>query len=79
MTVDTITRVKDLLDEIHAAGGRVVSIWKYVNTMNNKTMFAVFTEACYCDIFESPAVLRPKLIYRSGHFIGEYKFMNKVD
>lgn len=79
MTVDTIIRVKALLDEVQGQGRRIVSVWKYVNRMNNKTMFAVFTESCYCDIFESPAVLRPRLIYRSGKFIGEYKFMNKVD
>lgn len=78
MTVDSIIRVKDLIDEINADGGHVVSAWKYVNAMNNVTMFAVFTDLCYCDIFESPAVLRPKLIYRSDHYIGEYKFMNKV-
>ncbi len=78
MTVDTIIRVKDLIHELKSHGNHVVSVWKYVNKMNNKTMFAVFTVACTCDIFESPAVLRPRLIYRSGHFIGEYKFMNKV-
>lgn len=78
MTVDTIIRVKDLIDEIQGDGGHVVSAWQYVNRMNNKIMFAVFTDACYCDIFESPAVLRPKLIFRSGHYIGKYKFMNKV-
>ena len=79
MTVDTIILVKDLIDEIEAQGGYVVSVWKYVNSFNDKTMFALFTEERYCDIFVSPAVLRPRLIYRSGHFIGEYKFMNKVD
>ena len=78
MTVDSIIRVKDLIDEIRADGGHVVSAWKYVNAMNNKVMFAVFTDACYCDIFESPAVLRPRLIFRSDKYIGEYKFMNKV-
>jgi len=78
MTIDTIIRVKDVIDEIDAGGGYVVSVWKYVNAMNDKVMFALFTNSCYCDIFESPAVLRPKLIYRSGVFIGEYKFMNKV-
>lgn len=78
MTVDTIIRLKDLIDEVKGSRSYVVSAWVYVNRMNGKIMFAAFTTACYCDIFESPAVLRPRLIYRSGHFIGEYKFMNKV-
>ena len=78
MTVDTIQRLKDLIDEVAGSRSPVVSAWVYVNRMNNKTMFAAFTTACCCDIFESPAVLRPRLIYRSGKFIGEYKFMNKV-
>ena len=79
MTVDTIQRLKDLIDEVAGTPGYIVSAWVYVNRNNNHTMFAAFTTACYCDIFESPAVLRPRLIFRSGHFIGEYKFMNKVE
>ncbi len=79
MTVDTIIRLKDLIDECMSTGSPVVSAWKYVNAMNNKVMFAAFTTSCHCDIFESMYVLRPKLIYRSSHFIGEYKFMNKVE
>jgi len=78
MTVETIILVKDLIDELQGKGRPVVSVWKYVNILNDKTMFAVFTEDRHCDIFESPSVLRPRLIYRSGKFIGEYKFMNKV-
>lgn len=78
MTVDTIIRLKDLIDEVQGTPNEIVSAWKYVNAYNHQTMFAAFTPACNCDIFESPAVLRPKLIYRSGYFIGEYKFMNKV-
>lgn len=78
MTLDTIQRVKELVDEVKATPGHVVSVWRYTNKMSGKVMFAVFTTACYCDVFESPAVLNPTLIYRSGKFIGEYKFMNKV-
>lgn len=78
MTVDTIICLKDLIDECQGTDDIVVSAWVYVNRMNGKTMFAAFTQSCYCDICESPAVLRPRLIYRSGKFIGEYKFMNKV-
>ncbi len=78
MTLDTIERVKALVDEVKGTSGHVVSVWKYMNTMSEKYMFAVFTTACYCDVFESPAVLNPVLIFRSGKFIGEYKFMNKV-
>lgn len=78
MTVDTIIRLKDLIDEAAATDSPVVSAWVYINSMNNKTMFAAFLASQHCDIFESPAVVRPRLIFRSGHFIGEYKFMNRV-
>lgn len=78
MTVETIQRLKALVDEVAGTSGQIVSAWVYINRMNNKTMFAAFTASQFCDIFESPAVLRPRLIYRSGKFIGEYKFMNKV-
>ena len=78
MTVDTIERLKDLIVEVAGTSGYVVSAWEYTNAMNKKIMFAAFTTSCVCDIFQSPAVLRPILIFRSGHFVGKYKFMNKV-
>lgn len=78
MTVDTIDRLKALVDEVRGTGLEIVSAWEYTNTMNNKIMFAAFTRSCYCDIFESPAVSKPILIYRSNKFIGKYLFMNKV-
>lgn len=78
MTVETILRLKALIDEAKDSSSPIVSAWVYINRMNNKTMFAAFGASQFCDIFESPAVLRPRLIYRSGKFIGEYKFMNKV-
>ena len=77
MTVDTIERLKALVDEGHGTGLWIVSAWEYTNAFNNEVMFAAFTPVCLCDIFESPAVLRPKLIYRSGRFIGKYKYLNR--
>jgi len=78
MTVYTIETLKELVEECRGRSDEIVSAWKYVNAYNEKTMFAAFTASCYCDIFESPAVLRPKLIYRSGKFIGEYMFLNDI-
>ena len=78
MTVDTIERLKELVDEVAGTPGCIVSAWEYTNAYNNRVMFAAFTMACNCDIFESPAVLRPKLIYRSGRFIGEYDYLNDI-
>ena len=78
MTVDTIERLKALVDECSGTNNVVVSAWEYTNAMSGKVMFAAFTQSCHCDIFQSPAVLKPILIFRSGHFIGKYLFMNKV-
>lgn len=77
MTVDTIERLKDLVDEVAGTSSQVVSAWEYTNAYNNQVMFAAFTPACVCDIFESPAVLNPKLIFRSGRFIGDYEYLNR--
>jgi len=76
MTVDTIERLKALVDEVAGTPTWIVSAWEYTNAYNNGVMFAAFTPVCLCDIFDSPAVLRPKLIYRSGRFIGKYEYLN---
>lgn len=76
MTIDTIERLKALVDEVQGTGQEIMCAWEYTNTNNNKIMFAAFARCSYCDIFESPAVLRPKLIYRSSKFIGEYEYLN---
>jgi len=76
MTVDTIERLKALVDEVRDTPVLIVSAWEYTNRMNNKIMFAAFTVWCHCDILESPAVRRPKLIYRSGKFRGKYEYLN---
>ena len=78
MTVDTLKRLKDLVDEVQGTRQEIVSAWEYTNIMSEKVMFAAFTASCYCDIFESPAVTRPKLIYRSGRFIRDYAYLNDM-
>lgn len=76
MTVDTIERAKLLVDEMVADGIIVDSVWEYINTMNNKKMYAVFHLSTYCDIYESPYVKYPKRIYSKGQFTGEYAYLN---
>lgn len=77
MTVDTIDRLRALVNETDGTLTQIVSAWEYRNVYNHKIMFAAFTACCYCDIFESPAVVNPKLIYRSGRFIGKYEYLNR--
>ena len=78
MTVNTIQRLKKLIDECKGTPVYVVSAWTYIHEKTNKRLYVAFTTNCMCDIFESPAVVRPTLIYRSGKFIGGYKYMNKL-
>lgn len=78
MTIDTIERLKALVDEVRGTGQAIVSAWEYTNTNNNQIMFAAFTVSCFCDIYQSPCVKKPRLIYESGKYIGKYLFMNKV-
>ena len=78
MTVYKIETLKELVNDYRGTGQEIVTAWEYTNAMNNETMFAAFTPSCYCDIHESPAVLNPILIYRSGKWLGKYKFMEWV-
>ena len=77
MTVDTIERLKALVDEVRGTSQEIVSAWEYTNAYNHKIMYAAFTLSCLCDIFESPAVFNPKLIYRSGKFMKWYEYLNR--
>jgi len=79
MTVDTIIRAKDLVEEMQADRMGVGSVWEYTNTMSRKLLFAVFPLDQFCDIHESPYVDRPVRIWKDGLWIGKYKFMNEVE
>lgn len=76
MTVNSIETLIDLIDEMIGQGMAVVSAWKYTNSMNNKVMFAVFTESQICDIHQSPYVKDSVQIWVEGKFIGEYAHLN---
>jgi len=76
MTVNTIETVKAVIEEIEADGYKVDSAWEYTNAMNQQTMFAVFPLGQPCDIYQSPCVQNPKLIWQNGHFVGKYTYLN---
>lgn len=84
MTIYKIENVIGVMKEMHARHQQIGSIWEYTNTYNNKKMFALFPENQYCDIYDSPAVKNPVLIYNShvkignstGAFIGDYAYLN---
>jgi len=78
MTVETIQDLKELVNEVHGKPYEIVTAWSYVSGYSKKTLFAAYTSFCYCDIHESPTILNPVLIYRSGEWLGKYRFMNKV-
>jgi len=78
MTVDTIERLNALIKESWGRANEVECAFEYRNAYNNELLFAAFTHCCYCDIYESPAVLNPICIYKRGFWIGKYLFMNKV-
>jgi len=76
MTVNSIETVQSLIDEMQADGTSISSAWEYVNRMNNKKMFAVFTSHQFCDIHCSPFVKNPKQIWAHGKFVSEYSHLN---
>jgi len=76
MTIEKEEYMKELVDEMNSTGMPVATVWEYVNAMNKKKMFAVFAATQSCDIFQSPVVLEPKLIYEQGKFINGYEHLN---
>lgn len=79
MTVNSIEIVQKLIEEMQADQMAVDSAWEYTNAMNNKKMFAVFPASHICDVYASPYVEEPELIWTEGKFIGEYAHLNEVD
>lgn len=76
MTVQSIETVQALIEEMQGDGTGVGSAWEYINGMNKKKMFAVFTESQVCDIFDAPFVQNPKQIWADGNYLGEYEYLN---
>lgn len=77
MTIHNIETVQTLIDEMQADGTMIGSVWKFVNSMDNKTMFAVFTAHQFCDMHCSPNVKNPERIWAHGKFIGDYTHLNQ--
>ena len=76
MTIEKLEYVVEMVNECKDSHNPVDTVWEYTNAGNKKQMYAIFTTVCYCDIFESPYVLNPKLIYRMGEFINDYSYLN---
>jgi len=76
MTVNSIEVVQKLIEEMQELGEEIGSAWEYTNSMNNKIMFAVFPSSQVCDIYQSPYVRNPELIYKKGKFAGKYEYLN---
>jgi hypothetical protein len=47
-------------------GFQFVSVYKYNSVMNGETNFALFTEHCFNDIYQSPYVTDPVLLMEHG-------------
>lgn len=77
MTIYNIDNVIAMIEECECTSNPVDTVWEYVNAGNNKTMYAVFTKACYNDIYESPYVLSPVLIWQDGVWLGEFSYLNR--
>jgi len=77
MTIYKIEHVVEMVEESKGTSNPVQFVWEYTNANNNKPMFAVFTFTCYCDIYESPAVLNPVCIYENGRFAYKYAYLNE--
>ena len=76
MTVEKEEVMKDLVEEMNSTGMPVATVWEYTNIMNKKRMFAVFPMTQACDIFQSPTIEAPKLIYEDGKFINGFEHLN---
>lgn len=78
MTIYEIDNVIEMVEECRGTNNPVATVWEYVNVGNKQTMYAVFTSACYNDIYESPYVWMPKCIYIQETWIGDYEYLNRV-
>ena len=77
MTIYEIDNVIEMVEECKDTNNPVATIWEYTNVGDNKMMFAVFTEACYNDIYDSPYVKNPVCIYEQETWLGDYEYLNR--
>lgn len=77
MTIYELNNLVSLIKECKDTGIEIVKVYVYTNANNKQVMFAAFTRVDYNDIYESPSVENPVLIYHHNQFIGEYEYLNK--
>lgn len=74
MTVHEINTVVQLIEEMGKDG--VQSVYEYTNAVSKEILYAVFAKSQHDDMYESPFVKSPKLIWIDGKFVGEYVHLN---
>jgi len=67
MTVGTLKLAKGLVEEI--GPDKTYAAYEYINTNNNEKMYAVFTLPELVDIYNSPFVKEPVLIFSDGKWV----------
>jgi len=73
MTIEKFEAVREMIAERQ---GKLNSVWRYKNKLNQQFMFAMFLTAAECDIYSSSYVEAPELIWAQGKFLGTWERYN---
>lgn len=76
MTVDSIKKAKDLVDEMQANNEEIFGVFEYTHRMTHKVLYTVFLLSAYFDIYESSYCCKPKRIWEDGLWLGNYEYLN---
>jgi len=78
MTIEKFEYVVGCINEGKEMGLIISRVYEYTHAISHKTLYALFTEGCPDDIYESPMVENPILIFHSGRFHGAYEYANAM-
>ena len=78
MTIEKFEYVVGCIIECRSQPPMVSRVYEYTHAISHKTLYALFIEGLPDDIYESPMVENPILIFHSGRFQGKYEYANAM-
>ena len=78
MTIEKFEYVVGCINEGKEMGLIISRVYEYTHAISHKTLYALFIEGLPDDIYESPMVENPVLIYCNSKFQGKYEYANAI-
>lgn len=77
MTFQHIDNVEHYIKNCSGTPNPVITVWLYEPPNYITFVYIAYRSLSICDIFDRQSMIKPRMIYRSGTWLGKYKFLNR--